>query len=196
MKSNSTTFLIIAAMLGGSVVQTTLQACGIVGTPPSDAAPEGGTAAPTPVITDWKAYTPILTSSAAGALVGNQISSGTWRRVGDTLEVRTITTFSGPPTGSGCNDIWLWSLPEGLRVSSTKIPYEHPSLTVTAGAGDAYQPGSGHHKLTTYVMHYNSIVATGQPDCYANANAPLSFGSNGFVELNISVPIEGWSAVE
>jgi hypothetical protein len=134
--------------------------------------------------------TPTLTSASAGAVVGNATTTGSWRRVGDTLELRIATRLSGTPTGTGCGDYWQWSLPSGLSIDTTK------SLgTATAGVGDAYQPGP-HAKVTIAAQTATIIVAIGDPNCIINATTHFAFGADGFITFQAAFPIRGWTATQ
>jgi hypothetical protein len=196
MHSKPTLSLIIAATVGGGAVHLALQACGSVSSSSPDAAradskPADSNAAAPPIVTDWVAYTPTLTSARAGAAVGNATTTGSWRRIGDTLELHIATRLSGTPTGTGCADYWQWSLPSGLSIDTTKSL----GRDATAGVGDAYQPGV-HAKVTITTQTGTTIVAVGDPDCLINATTPFAFGANGFFSFEAAFPISGWTATQ
>jgi hypothetical protein len=186
---------VLAAVLGGGAVHLALQACGSVKSSTADAGANDGnpfdsklTATP-PVVTEWAAYTPTLTDVANGSAIGNTTTKGSWRRVGDTIELRISTNISGTPTGSGCNDFWEWSFPTGLSPDATKSLGES-----TAGIGDLYQLGMGNAKLNVFIDGNGKIVAEGNQDCFLNATNPFTLGANGNVGLAAAFPITGWTA--
>jgi hypothetical protein len=186
--------LVIAATVGGAAVQLVFQACGSVkGSSMPDAHADSVTAdsltANVPIVTDWVAYTPTLVSVSAGAVVGNAVTKGAWRRVGDTIELRITTALSGMPTGNGCNDFWEWSLPDGVSIDTAK------NLGI-GGMGNAYQLGSGNAKLSVFPHSATKLVAEGDADCFLNAGVPFTFLNTGSISLEGAFPVAGWTSTQ
>lgn len=191
MRANGRLSLILAALVGGAAVHVALEACGSVGTAhdarmEDTARGESAPITPSPYLSDWRPYTPTLVGNETGATIGNQISTGQWRRVGDTVELRITTTFSGPPTGT-CSDFWVWGLPPGVSLDMSKN-------FAIAGNGRARQGGKGNVQLNTFAVASGGIAAQGADDCFVTASVPFALDTNGSVSLAAAVPVAGWSA--
>ena len=178
--------LVISAIVGGGAVQLAFQACGSVSSRPDAHAASD---APAPLVTDWMSYAPTLTSKATGTAIGNVNTVGSWRRVGDTVEIRILTVISGTPTGIGCADYWKWGLPAGLKIDTMKF-------SSLSGFGDAYQLGSGHAKLAISTNTGVDLFAVGDQDCFVNGSAPFTFGKDGAVSFVASFPVIGWTTTQ
>jgi hypothetical protein len=142
-----------------------------------------------PIVTTWIAYTPEL-STDRNAPVLRQTTTGFYRRVGDSIEVRVVTLFTAAPA-SGAKG-WRWSLPKGLAIDLTKTT---PDNAVTIGTGLAQQNPSN-IVLNCYVVDTNSISAIphGNLTYRINDDLPFSFAEGSSISLFFSVPIEGWTA--
>ena len=70
-----------------------------------------------PIVTDWVAYTPTLTNPPSQGAT----TTGAWRRVGDTMEIRIATTLSGSGDTT-THDGFFWSLPPSRSIDATKFP--------------------------------------------------------------------------
>lgn len=141
-----------------------------------------------PLVTAWGAYTPeLLTDRSAPVL--SQTTTGFYRRVGDSLEVRLVTLFTGAPA-SGAK-WWRWSVPNGLTIDLAKTT---PDNAVTIGTGLAQQNPSN-IVLNCYVVNTNTVSAIphGNLTYRINDDIPLSFDAGSSVSLFFSVPIEGWT---
>lgn len=199
MRTNGRFSLIVAALLGGAAVHFSLYACGRAMSSPDGAVHD--TAIPdiaidqamaeTPpppslTITEWELYAPKLTGAMTGNEIASQTTSGMWRRVGDTIELRITTAFSGTPTGS-CDDFWIWSLPPGVFVDPLK------SFGI-AGVGNAHLEGIRNVKLHTFAATGSGIAAEADTECRVNATAPFAFNASTSVRINAAVPISGWFA--
>jgi len=138
-----------------------------------------------PTTTEWAPYNPVvqntngtpLSSSAAGAG-----STGYWRRVGDTAEVRIETKVnctSGYPQ---------WSLPPGLLIDTNKEPFSPQvgtGLAITAANVTVVvvaPQGAGNVVLQGAVPG----SAVGTMDCNG-------LGANGEARMTFAVPIQGWT---
>jgi hypothetical protein len=194
-------YLVIAAAAGGAVVQLVFQACGAVnGSLPPDAhaaSPGDGAMMAVPIITNWLAYSPTLTSMATGAAVGNASTVGRWRRVGDTIELKIHTDLVGIPTGGGA-DFWEWGLPNDVVIDIAKSISS--GNTGLGGIGNAFQKGSGNAKLSVFPAGSDGtrIAAEGDADSYVGAATPFAFGSNGngAVDIKAAFAVAGWTATQ
>jgi len=180
--------LVIAAAVSGAAVQLVFQACGSVKGISTPDAHADSVAPNVAVVTDWMTYTPMLTSVSAGTVVGNAVTKGAWRRVGDTIELRIATALSGTPTGHGCNDFWQWSLPDGVAIDAVK------NLGI-GGMGNAYQGGIGNAKLSVQ-LYGTQIVAAGDSPCFVNAEVPFAFADTGSISLEGAFPVAGWTSTQ
>jgi hypothetical protein len=79
--------------------------------------------------TTWKPYTPQI----AGAAPLVTTTSGAWRRVGDSVEVRVETKVPSCNVGGQLR----WTLPDGLVANAAKLP----GAVATLGTAAVYLPG-------------------------------------------------------
>ena len=141
----------------------------------------------TPTVTAWTAYTPSVTSSSTGATISNLTTTGAWRRVGDTIEVRILTSATGVPSGP-TGEFWLWGLP-GSPVDSvdfTKIPKGS-----ILGSASAYVTSS----VECEVVAYGSGLEVGcQGSGFSGqSGVPFPWASGASLGIVASYPVAGWS---
>ena len=130
------------------------------------------------------------------------ISTAIWRRVGDCMEISY--TFSQTNAGSAGSGIYLFPLPAGYAIDTTK------ALISTSGSGtsgtivgSAYIANNTTVNTSTqdpgFVIPYNStnvavyyqngsttIVAMGGPAAIGLSSTPI------YLTFNVKVPIVGW----
>ncbi len=146
----------------------------------------------TPILTAWASYTPTFTTNAGVAVAGTT-SIGSWRRVGDSVEVRIGTTFAGPPQSGAV--WWHWSLPPGLTVDSAKLSYGQPLSTANhVGAGMAGKGVNNNTMLAVYVRSTTTVSATahGAPVYYISDSVPFAWSLDDGMAIKFTVPIAGW----
>lgn len=149
-------------------------------------------AAAPPTITAWQNYTPSLMTNGNVAIAA-ATSAGSWRRVGDSIEVRIRTVFGGPPQ-SGAT-WWHWSLPTGLTIDDTKLGSGTPSSTAGyLGGGFTVQGIGSNIALGIYRRTATTVSASanGAGTYYINDNVPFAWATGGEMNIQFTVPIEGW----
>jgi hypothetical protein len=149
----------------------------------ADHAVSASTASNAPIVTDWQAYTPAVT----GMLATQHTTTGQWRRVGDSLELRMLTTLTQGFTSSGG---WQWGLPAGLSVDTSKLSAAGDSVghgryvfapNGTMGVADIALSSSG--TLIFQVGMGNWQFGNGQ-----------SYDQGDTFALAAQVPISGWTS--
>ena len=143
-----------------------------------------------PIITPWQSYSPVLTTKQ-GANVENQTSTGYFRRVGDTLEARFFTLFTGAPNSG--SPWWQWGLPDGLKIDLLKVG---PIAYLSVGHGSASSASAEQGLLDAYVRSAQTVTAGGSELPYVTDTMPVVFDGGAVITLDIKVPIEGWSVTE
>jgi hypothetical protein len=148
----------------------------------ADHAASASSASNAPVVTDWQSYTPVVSNM----LAAQHTTTGQWRRVGDSVEVRILTTLAQGFTSSGG---WQWSLPPGLSADTAKLNAGGDSVghgryvfapNATMGVGDIALSSSG-----TLVFQ----VGTGT----WQFGAGQSYDQGDTFTLTAQVPISGWT---
>jgi hypothetical protein len=146
-----------------------------------------------PIVTDWQSYTPVM-SRDGGATVTAATSTGRFRRVGDSIEVRIRTTFSATPT-SGAN--WYqWSLPSGMSIDFAKTLISSAGAIV--GHGMTEQGLSNNIALAAYTRSATTVSATanGASTYYVNDSVPFAWGNGGAMTIAFTIPVVGWTATQ
>jgi hypothetical protein len=144
------------------------------------------------VVTAWQSYTPAMTAWVTGTTIGNQTTTGKYRRVGDSVEVRIYTVFSAAPNSG--TTLYLWSLPPGLTIDFAK--------TAAGGPGELLGYGEASlNSATTVIGVYArtasavSLFDIGNP-YYVNDNSPYAFAANSDLIFDFTFPVVGWSATQ
>jgi hypothetical protein len=142
-----------------------------------------------PMVTDWVAYTPAMTTES-GKSVANQTTRAFYRRVGDSLEVRTFTAFSAAPKSNAVT--WTWSLPDGLKVDVVRAG---ALATYCLGAGLA-QGANENFVVGVYAFDTSRVSAVpgGNPSYHIADQTPFAFDTESSISLVFTVPIESWHA--
>lgn len=148
-------------------------------------------------VTDWQSYTPTWSSDGTVPTVGNGTVNGVWRRVGDSMEVRTRVNFGSTSTkGTGNYSI---SIPLGFSIDTSKL---------TSGIQTTNSLGIGNYlsNLTTTAAQVQSILLNSSTSVRASTdqNSISNIFSSGQTNvfnatgdvwfLNFKVPILGWSS--
>jgi hypothetical protein len=145
------------------------------------------------VVTAWQSYSPTMTSNTNGATIGNQTTTGKWRRVGDSVEGFIYTRFSAAPN-SGAT-MYQWSLPNGLTIDFSK--------TASGGTGgDSLGTGAiGQAEANANATVFGrsattvALAITANP-YFVNDTAPFALAANSAIYLSFTVPVVGWAATQ
>lgn len=137
-------------------------------------------------MTAWQPATQVNLFDATGtAPIPNQSTKATWRRVGDTMEVHLITTFSQPPASG--TSFYLWSIPQGEAADQAKLP------SPLVGSGSIYTTNSQVLMAFSRPTSPRFIYAISQNSgTFVGDSVPVAFNAGNAIELTFSVPIEGW----
>jgi len=134
-------------------------------------------------LTDWVSYTP------TGTWVTNTTYQGKYRRVGDSLEIEARVALTGAPTGT-----FTLNLPSGFSIDTSKIPSGSVDNTESIGiasfnvAGVRYVGAVGLSNSTAIMINTHG---GGGP---VNATIPGTFASGSVIQIQLQVPITGWSS--
>lgn len=134
-------------------------------------------------LTDWVSYTP------TGTWVTNTTYQGKYRRVGDSLEIEARVALTGAPTGT-----FTLNLPSGFSIDTSKIPSGSVDNTESIGiasfnvAGVRYVGAVGLSSSTAIMINTHG---GGGP---VNATIPGTFASGSVIQIQLQVPIVGWSS--
>lgn len=152
-------------------------------------------AAQGPPVTDWVSFTP------TGSWTTNTTYTGSWRRVGDSIEVRARATCSGAPDSS----VLTVNLPSGYSIDTGKLTSHSEDLVL--GSGIARDSLSGSYNGITAVYQSATSVAlfvggssvhTGitylKDQASVSQSVPFTFGASDYVEVQFKAPILGWSS--
>lgn len=135
-------------------------------------------------ITDWTTFTP------TGSWSTNTGYFGSWRRVGDSMQVQVSISLGGAPTAADLNV----NLPTGYAIDTGKIPTTSNPGTAFGTwnglrSGSAYYDGVIGYKSTTSVQLTNDAATN-----HVSNVTPVTWGAGDVLTLNFIVPIAGWSS--
>jgi hypothetical protein len=142
-----------------------------------------------PTITEWKAFTPKWKLGAVDQT--NVMTSGFYRRVGDSVEVQARITELGSLTNA-TGSLYIM-LPDGLVPAAKKL-----TSYVDIGIGHVY---SGASSNWVFSVVYNP-TAGGFQFGYTGASGsqnvadstPFTLKTGGNLELSFTAPVDGWTA--
>jgi hypothetical protein len=145
--------------------------------------------------TSFTPYTLAITGTSSNPSIGttsvNQIS---WRRVDDSADIILQLTWTG--AGGAGSGTYLFNLPPGLSVDTTKVTCGSPQLTL--GSGTIYGVGSDMYATTVYCydsthLAMQDIYGTGSNSPVGSGALPLSNGTGSYT-FTAKVPISGWAS--
>lgn len=137
-------------------------------------------------VTDWQTFTP------TGTWTTNTTYLGSWRRVGDSLQMQYVITLSGTPNATTLSI----NLPVGFTIDSNKINLNQfkntygYSLGFHAAAGYNFLPLT--NNSTSVAISYSTTVNSAQ--ALVSSTAPFTWVSGDTITGTIQVPILGWSS--
>jgi len=148
-----------------------------------------------PQVTEWTSYTPQLVNFPTLAdVTSTATSSAAYRRVGDSIEIRVVTTINTcaatSKTGGGTSYNLLWSLPNNLS-------YDTAIGGAVFGSAEAFGAGTGNVANVGIVGtngsngRYFGVELNGAPGGGATCAAA---GVNGSFLIHVTLPIKGWTA--
>lgn len=144
--------------------------------------------APGYIGTDWEVFTP------TGTFTTNTSYEGTFRRVGDSIEMNVKMDFSGSPNATTS----FINLPNGLLADISKIGATTDLQSVGYGEANDSSASSVDAIEAVVQTSNNTRLLLRNADGSANPNvtntAPFSFANNDFITIFATVPIEGWKA--
>lgn len=146
--------------------------------------------------TDWATFTPTITAASGGFVVGTgNTSVGSYRRVGDSLEVQlSIRTGSGGGFAAGTG-AYYFNLPSGhvmdtsRGLSSASLPVVGNGEFIDDSTSNIYQAVCEYQSNTQVKLRYGSSGAGG----FVGAAAPVAMQAGDYYALTFTVPILGWS---
>ncbi len=141
-------------------------------------------------ITDWNtSWTP------TGTLSTNVTYYGKWRKVGDSMQIEGMISFSGANTQGVANI----TLPNSANLDTTKFS---PVATGRAVFGSARIYDSSTDQSYDAVVTYDTATSirfsrgdtTAGSATDTSSNRPITFASGDIIAFNAIVPILGWSS--
>lgn len=162
---------------------------------------------PGTIVTDWQAFP----SVAAGTLITATTTNPTygtvtqnvalWRRVGDSMEI--IWTFRQSTSGSSGSGTYLFNLPPGYQIDTTKLPASMSNIQPigTFNYADSNSSfGNGWvspYSATQLWAHFPYTTSGGG----AQIASPWGSATSGFIatspmslSIRVTVPIAGWGS--
>ncbi len=141
---------------------------------------------------NWTSFTP------TGAwLTGSTIYTGFWRRLGDSMHVRTRVSTVSAPANTG----FTINLPTGYTLDLVKINPNAENIAYVGGGLVRRTTGNTFPVSTRYTTGSNAVSAytiisntTGSSfiDLAINNVNPFTFANGDNVQLDFTVPILGW----
>lgn len=143
----------------------------------------------TPTITAWQSYTPVIKRSDGSTATGFHTTTGVYRRVGESIEVKVNTKFTGADAIGG---FYSWELPPTLSFDKNKMP----GATVAAGTAELFTTGSVTVCTATVFVPTAGAGTGANLSCHGaggyfrNTQIPVTASE---LNLEFSGPITGWA---
>lgn len=146
-------------------------------------------------VTDWQTYSLSITGTTTNPTKGSiLLDTAKWRRVGDSMEI--VYSFYQNSAGTAGSGDYLFSIPSGYTIDSTKIVVGADKNTTNCGSANGYSAGA----YIGFVYPYNitklgvavmsEVVALGT---LGSTNLPLT-GNPLTINFTAKIPILGWSS--
>lgn len=147
------------------------------------------------------AYSPWIAFTPTSSWIANSTHTGSYRRVGENLEIMYKTALTGAPTAATLN----YTIPLSAVIDTTKMLFNGSTATSTNPyslvhlrcAGVAYTGSVIYSTTTTFDIYFKTIsgsnVLTGNA---TNATAPGTFANADLVFVVLSIPVVGWTATK
>jgi hypothetical protein len=132
--------------------------------------------------TAWTTFVPTTTFSGTFT-----VSSGSWRRVGDSMEVMTFFKTSAAGDGS----VFEVSIPAGKSINTSKLPVFDAGGDGNAAVGimGGYVSSYINYVVIPWSTTSVAVLINGGSTTFKNSN----FGTNYFTTLKFTIPISGWN---
>lgn len=148
-------------------------------------------------ITDWKSFTPSLSADTTNPTLGTgAVTSGLWRRIGESVEVQTnIIAGTGATAGSG---MYYINLPNNFFPDFSKISVAGGFAAGTAtvlGNGDLADSGGTNFSFAQVVWDASAFkmrVWDTSSTSIGSASRPYISGRR--YSFSYKVPVSGWGA--
>jgi hypothetical protein len=148
-------------------------------------------------MTDWVSYTP------TGSFTTNTTYGGVWKQVGDNIECKITLGFSGAPNAVNLTFSQAQAFPNSYAIDTTKLPLystsaaNNKSFTWNSGVWNAVDAGNNNYG--GFVMWdanaaFFRILTSTSPTANVSATSPFSFGATDSIDINLTMPIVGFSA--
>jgi hypothetical protein len=147
--------------------------------------------------TEWTAYTPTLTASTTNPTLGTGAElRGSWRRVGDSIEVMQSIQFG---TGANCGSgNYYFGLPSGITVDTSKLTSPSTSARWSPiGVGHALEisePGNRRTCLAVYDVASGKVLLALHANYVVTESLPFVVADGDIFFLRFTLPVVGWSA--
>jgi len=156
-------------------------------------------------VTDWQDYTLTIGATTTAPTQGSgAVKSARWRRVGDSMQLSF--TYSQTAAGSAGSGTYLFPLPSGFSVDTTKATVASTTIGTTAtNLGIGWLSTTTSSNTSTagvggiYAYNSTNLVITG-PSTAAGTLNPVSStyialsNTNIYYSINAIIPISGWSS--
>jgi hypothetical protein len=133
-------------------------------------------------ITDWVEYTP----PTSNVTLGNGTLTGKWRQLGDTIQCQTKMRF-GTTTSLGTHPVFR--IPPQFSVDTSKVESQ------SVGWGLAVDISNQQRYVLSGFRDGNGILPQADNvNSHINATTPFTWADQDWLDLNFSLPIQGWSS--
>jgi hypothetical protein len=156
-------------------------------------------------VTDWQSYTLAVTSTGSAPAKGtNTVDKAMWRRVGDSLEIEWQYVASG--AGTAGTGTYLFGLPSGLTIDTTKITADTNSISALVGSGIATFVSGNTFRASLSMNVYNTTNLSARIHPSTSNSTTLDSStvvgggsydlgsSSATYSFSAKVPILGWSS--
>ncbi len=146
-----------------------------------------------PAMTDAVSFTPVLSASTTPPTLGaGSIQNGSYRRVGDSLEVWVDIAFGSSGTNAGSGTYRL-TLPNSLTVDTAKLI--QTSLRALVGDANIVCAGTNYDGVNIEVTGTTpGYVQLSRANTVVTNASPGAWTANDVIKAHFTVPISGWSS--
>lgn len=133
-------------------------------------------------ISEWQSYTPTVGGYAASAV------SGRYRRVGDSMQLRVLTTLSSFTSGS-----FTITTPAGFTVNASAFPNNATNVMYGSASYFDFSLNVAYAGIP-YLAGANTISVYGpNQTAWAGGTVPVAIGAGDTVSIEMTIPIAEWA---
>lgn len=149
-------------------------------------------------IGSWNSFTPSITASGGGTVSigsgGGAVSSGQWRRVGDTMEIAVEWKFGTSSASFGTSGQYRFALPSGYSINASALTGSNGTVL---GHGMLVDDSASDNFGLTFLYDGSANIIAYIEESVTGAllgtTSPVTLAASDGIRFRMTVPISEWA---